>query len=519
MNHIQKMNNANRVIFNSAALYIKIVINVASSLISVPIIMHALGNRDYGLYNLVAGVIGLLAFLKSAMNVSTQRFISISIGEGKVEKINSIFNTSLVLHLMIGAIIIIIFEFFSLFIFDGFLNIEPGRESAAKVIYQFLVITTFLEILSVPYEGVMNANEDLLAYSIIGIISAILKLLLAFYLQICGFDRLIVYGLGMAFISFLTIAAYILFIKANYKNLTLNVAKYFEKSVVREILGFTGWNTFGAIALVGRNQGVAIILNKFLGTVLNASYGIANQINGVMGYFSYSFHKAINPQLMKSHGQGDDKRMIKLSLISSKFSVLIMAFLTIPLIVEMQYVLKIWLGTPPKYTVELCQWILVLSLVNQCSTGLMISISATGKIMKYQIIMSILILSNIPISFFVLKMGLPPYYCTIGFVLVEIFSLLIRMIMARDIVGIEIKEFLLGVLVPSAISCITPLIPVLLLHIIMTDGVLKTIFVFFVYISCFTYITWNISLMSYEKEIVSNLIKRAYLKLKTFSVR
>lgn len=514
MGRLQSMNNANRVVFNSAVLYAKIIINVAISLISVPIIMHALGNSDYGLYSLVAGVIGLLAFLKSAMTVSTQRFISVAIGEGKKDKINGIYNTSLALHLVIAAIIVVVFELFALFMFDGFLNIEPGRETAAKIVYQFLVVTTFLEIACVPYEGVMNANEDMLAFSIIGIVSAVLKLLLALNLRICGFDRLIVYGLGMALVSLFTVTTYIIFTRVKYKDLTFNLKKYFDKPVMKEILGFTGWNTFGAVALVGRNQGVAIVLNKFFGTVLNAAYGVANQVNGVMGYFSNSFHKAITPQLMKSHGQGDDQRMIRLSIISSKFSVLVMGILTVPLILEMSYILIIWLGTPPEYTVELCQWILILSLVNQSSTGLMNAISASGKIMKYQIVMSILILSNVPISYLVLKMGMPPYYCTIGFVVVEIVSLVARMIMARNIVGIEIRSFVLGVIIPSIICCVVPIIPAYLIHYFMNEGFLRTIIVFVVYITCFSFVAWKSSLLPEEKTVLTNLINRIVVKIK-----
>ena len=514
MGRLQSMNNANRVVFNSAVLYAKIIINVAISLISVPIIMHALGNSDYGLYSLVAGVIGLLAFLKSAMTVSTQRFISVAIGEGKKDKINSIYNTSLGLHIIIAAIIVVVFELFALFMFDGFLNIEPGRETAAKIVYQFLVVTTFLEIACVPYEGVMNANEDMLAFSIIGILSAVLKLLLAVYLRVCGFDRLIVYGLGMAIISFLTVLTYIVFTNVKYKELELNLVRYFDKPVMKEILGFTGWNTFGAIALVGRNQGVAIVMNKFFGTVLNAAYGVANQVNGVMGYFSNSFHKAITPQLMKSHGQGDDKRMIRLSIISSKFSVLVMGFLAVPLILEMSYILKIWLVTPPEYTVELCQWILILSLVNQCSTGLMNAISASGKIMNYQIVMSILILSNVPISYVILKIGLPPYFCTIGFVIIEVISLVARMIMARDIVGIDIKDFLKGVIIPSLVGCLVPLIPAYLVHASMAEGLLRTVVVFILYIISFSLVAWFFSLIPEEKSVLTNLFSKIIVKIR-----
>lgn len=508
------MNNANRVIFNSAVLYIKILVNVAISLVSVPIIMHALGNSDYGLYSLVAGVIGLLAFLKSAMAVSTQRFISVAIGEGKIDKINGIYNTSLALHLIIGAVIVLIFELFALFIFDGFLNIEPGREGAAKIIFQFLVVTTFLEIACVPYEGVMNAKEDMLTFSIIGIASAMFKLLLAFYLRVCPFDRLVMYGLGMAIISLVTVTTYMLFTRIKYSEFKLNLKKYFDKKAMREILGFTGWNTFGAVALVGRNQGVAIVLNRFFGTVLNAAYGVANQVNGVMSYFSNSFHKAITPQLMKSYGSGDENRMMKLAFITSKFSVIVMAMLAVPLIVEMPYILKIWLVTPPEYTVELCRWILILSLVSQFSVGLMNSISASGKIRNYQITMSVLILSNVPISYLVLRAGLPPYYCTIFFVIIEVVSFVVRLFMSHKIVGIDIYEFLKDVVVPILICVVLSLIPSCVCHNLMPSNILRAIIVFLVYMITFGVSVWFISMQDFERNIFANIMNIFVRKIK-----
>ena len=508
------MDNANKVIFNSAVLYSKIIINVAISLISVPIIMHALGNSDYGLYSLVAGVIGLLAFLKSAMSVSTQRFISVAIGEGKIDKINGIFNTSLSLHLIIGAIIVVVFELFAIFLFDGFLKIETGREEAAMIIFQFLVVTTFLEIACVPFEGVMNAKEDMLVFSIIGIISAILKLLLAFYLRICGFDRLIMYGLGMALISLMTVTTYIVITYIKYKEFRINLKKYTNKGMMKEILGFTGWNTFGAIALVGRNQGVAIVLNRFFGTVLNAAYGVANQINGVMGYFSNSFSKAITPQLMKSHGAGDDRRMLRLAMISSKFSVLVMALLAVPLIFEMPYILKLWLTSPPEFTVELCCWILILSLVNQFSIGLMNSISASGNIKNYQIVMSVLILLNVPLSYIILKMGYPPYYCTIGFVVIEVISLITRLIMARKIVGISIKEFVVSVIAPVLVSIAIAIIPIIVCHHFIAVGIVRTIVVFVLFVVVFVATTWVIALQTYERSVILNLVNKISHKLK-----
>ena len=201
-----------------------------------------------------------------------------------------------------GLVCVCIFELGVPFLFNGFLNIESGKIETAKMIYQFLVVTTFVTIITVPYCAVLNAKENMLAFSVLGIIEALFKLCLAVYLIHCPYDKLIFYGIGMASIAVINMLLNRYFIYFRYKEYRCNFRIYFDRLTFREMFGFMGWNTFGAVAVIGRNQGIAIILNRSFGTVLNAAYGIANQINGVLGYFSNTFNKSINPQLMQSEG-------------------------------------------------------------------------------------------------------------------------------------------------------------------------------------------------------------------------
>ena len=501
-------NNANRVIFNTAVLYGQIVINMVISLVSVPLIMHALGASDYGLYNLIAGVIGMLSFLNASMTVSTQRFLSVSLGEKNQEKSNRIYNNSLVLHLGLGLILVVLFEACTLFLFDGFLKIEPDRIGTAKIIYQFLVLTTFLTIISVPYGAVMNAKEDMLIFSVIGITDAVLKLLLALYLSHCPVDRLIVYGAGMALISFFTLMFNRLYVRFKYSEFKKNMRKYSDKETLKEQIGFMGWNTFGSIAMIGRNQGVAIVMNQFFGTVLNAAYGVANQINGVLGHFAQTFTKAINPQLMQSEGKGDRQRLIRISLISSKFSVLVLALFMWPLIIEMPYVLKLWLTTPPEYTLRLSQMILLYSLVHMYSNGLMSSIQATGKIRNYQITMGLLLLTNVPVSYVLLKLGYPPYYATAGFVVIEIISLVVRMFMAQKLVGLEVSLFIKKVIVPTLITMAISIVVCLVPHYLMPSSFIRLVIVCAVYAIAYCALVWFVSLNGDERNIFANLFRK-----------
>lgn len=508
------MNTANRVIFNTVVLYVKIVVNMVISLVSVPLIMHALGVSDYGLYNLIAGIIGMLSFLNASMTVSTQRYLSVSIGEKNQEKSNRIYNNALLLHLLLGLICVALFEACAPFLFDGFLNIEPNKIGTAKIIYQFLVITTFATIITVPYGAVMNAKENMLAFSILGIIDALLKLGLAIYLSHCPFDKLIFYGIGMAVISIVNMLFNREYVHIRYKEYKRDFRTYFNKATFVEMFGFMGWNTFGSVAVIGRNQGIAIILNQFFGTVLNAAYGVANQINGVLGYFSNTFNKSINPQLMQSEGMKDRDRLIRISFVSSKFSVLVLALFIWPLIIEMPYVLMIWLKEPPEYTTILSSTILIFSLVYQYSMGLMSAIQATGKIRNYQITMGILILFNVPLSYMFLKIGLPPYYTTIGFIIIEVISLVIRLFFAHSLVGIRIRDFILKVMLPSIVVMLLSSVGALIPHYLIPESFVRLIIVSILYLLLFCLSTWFLALNESEKKIFANLFHRVRCALK-----
>lgn len=508
MKSIKIVNHTQKVMFNSIILYTKIIITMLISLVSVPMILRALGKSDYGLYNLIAGVISMLSFLKSSMSITTQRYLSVAMGENNNDKLNTIYNVSLILHFIVGLIIVLLFEICYLFIFDGFLNIEPDRIHAAKIVYQFIVASTFFSIISVPFGAVMNAKENMLAFSIIAIIDSILKLILAFYLSRCSFDRLIIYGGCIALISFMNIIFNQIYVRIKYKEFKIRPIKFFNKDYFIKMLGFSGWNTLGAVAMIGRNQGVAVIFNLFCGTVANAAYGIAHQINGVLGYFSSTFQRALNPQLMQSEGMNNRSRLINLALKSSKYSVWVIALFAIPLIIEMPYVLKLWLKDVPEYTLQLSQLVLVLAIVYQHSVGLMSSIQAVGKIRNYFITMSILILLNLPICYFILKNGFPLHYCIIVFIIIEFISLITRLFMAHKIVGIRIKDFVMKVFLPNILCIIAGGLVAMIFHFLMEESFLRVVFVSMSYLFVYLVIAWCFVFDIQIKRIVLSIKNR-----------
>lgn len=442
------MNNSERVIWNSIVLYTKIIICIVLSLWTVPIILHGLGASDYGLYSLVAGVIAMLAFLKTAMSSSTQRYLSVARGKGDTTQMNAIFNSAIMLHLIISLAIIVVLELLAPFLFGHFLNIEPERMYAGKVIYQTLLFSMFLTIMTVPFDAELNAYENMPVFAIIEILDAILKLVVALTLQYIAWDKLIWYGIGMALIPLIDLSIKYIYTRAKYKELYITKYLLWNPVVLKQMFNFIGWNTFGALAIVGRNQGLAIILNLFFGTIMNAAYGIANQINSVMGYFSQTLRKSLHPQLMLSQGRGDYARMIRLVFTSSKFCVLVMGVIAIPLIVELPLVLKLWLTDVPQYALEFTQLILLSSLVYQMSAGLMAGILAVGKMRNYQIVISIVMLINIPIAYVLLKVGFAPPWIIVGMLACEVLSLAARLVFAKNLFGLRISQFCWQVILP-----------------------------------------------------------------------
>ena len=442
------MNNSNLVIWNSIVLYAKIIICIVFSLWTVPIILHSLGNSDFGLFALVAGVVAMLAFFKSALASSTQRFLSVARGEGNTQKMNEIFNSAIVLHLFFGIIIFVILEALTPFLFGHFLNIDPDRMFAGKMIYQTLLVSMFFSIMTVPFDAELNAYENMLVFAILEILDAILRLCLAFSLPYIAGDKLIWYGIGMAIIPIVILLLKYIYTRARYRDLYLCPELLYNVKQLKQMFSFISWNTFGALAIVGRNQGLAIILNLFYGTLINTSYGIANQINSVMGYFSLTIRKSIHPQLMQSEGMQNRERMMRLVFTSSKFSVLVMAFVAIPLIIELPYVLKLWLTNVPDYALEFTQWILLTSLVYQMSAGLMAGVLAVGKMKVYQIVISSIMLLNLPIAYLLLKMGYKPHWILISMLGCEVLSLIAHMIFSKRLFKLSIGQFSLRVILP-----------------------------------------------------------------------
>ena len=438
------------------------------SLYTTRLILNSLGATDFGIFNIVGGAIAMLGFLNAAMASATQRFMSYTEGEGNKEKQKSIFNVSVVLHFLIALIVGVVLLIAGYFFFNGILNIPTDRVFAAQVVYGSLIVSTIFTVMTVPYDAVLNAHENMFYYSIVGIVESVLKLSVAFIVVYTLSDKLIVYGILMACIPLITMSIMRVYCHRHYEECIIRPHKYWHKGLMKEMTSFAGWNFLGSMSALIGNYGYGIILNHFFGAILNAATGIANQLNGQLMVFSNSMMKALNPVIVKREGGQDRSGMLHYSFIGCKFSFLLLAFFAIPFLIETPFILNIWLKNIPKWTILFVRLQIIRTLLELLTSGLGTSLAATGKIKglnTYSILTNLL---PLPILWCLFKLDFPPYWVYI----IVIICMVIgggctKLYYCTKHCNLQISSYAKAVLYPSlfcfTISFIVGYLPTLLL--------------------------------------------------------
>ncbi len=504
------MHSAKKVAINTVILYVKMITTICIVLYSTRIVLNVLGVSDYGVYNLVAGVIAMLSFLNSAMTVSTQRFLSFYKGKKDIEVQRKVFINSLVLHILIGLLVSLVLFLIGDYLFEGFLNINKDRIAAAKSIYNFMSVTVFFTIIAVPFNASLNANEEMLWSSIIGILEAVMKLAIAFALLLFSVDsKLEMYGILTACVTVVSFCFYAIICVGKYGEckITFSDLKKTDYSMMGELGSFAGWNLFGTLCVLARTQGLAVLLNIYFGTIVNASYAIANQAGGQLKFFSANMLSALNPQIMKSEGANDRDRMLRLSMIASKFGYFLLAFISIPTIFEMETILKLWLNKVPEYSVVFCQLVLVAGLANQLTIGLQSAVQATGKIKLYQSVVGTILLLNMPVALVLMKFGYPAYSVMVSFIFIELVACIARLFFLKSLSGLSIMEYFQRVIVREII----PTTSILVICYLITSFLhfeYRFLITFPVSISIFLFFCYTKGLCEDEKGMVDKLVNK-----------
>lgn len=500
------MSTATRVIKNTGFLYAKMGITMFVSLYTTRLILNSLGASDFGIFNIVGGAIAMLGFLNSAMASATQRFMSYSEGAGDKEKQKGIFNISFILHFLLAFIVGLVLLIAGYFFFNGILNIPADRIYAAKVVYGSLIISTMFTVMTVPYDAVLNAHENMKYYAIVGIIESFLKLGVAVITVYTLLDKLIIYGILMACVPLVTLTIMRIYCHKHYEECVISPRQYWDKSLMKEMTSFAGWSLAGSMGSMVGNYGNGIVLNNFFGTLLNAALGIANQLCGMLMVFSNNMLKALNPVIVKKEGEGNHERMIEFSYTGCKASYLLFAFFCLPCIVETPYILKLWLGTYPEWTILFVRYQLLRTLLEQLTIVLGTTLSATGKIKELNISSTILYLLPIAILAIAFSNGASPaWYYPIIIVIMVVITTIFKLYYCKKYCGLSIWDFSKKIILPCIFLGVVLLIVGFAVQLTMQEGIIRLLLCIIcmtlTYVICSYYI-----LNSSEREIIKNMI-------------
>jgi O-antigen/teichoic acid export membrane protein len=513
------VSTAQRVIKNTGFLYAKMGITMFISLYTTRLILNTLGASDFGIFNIVGGAIAMLGFLNAAMASATQRFMSYSEGEGNKEKQKSIFNVSVVLHLGIALAVGIVLLVAGWFFFNGILNIAPDRISAAKVVYGSLIVSTMFTVMTVPYDAVLNAHENMLYYSIVGIVESLLKLATALVVVRAAGDKLVVYGILMACIPLITMTVMRLYCHKHYVECVIAPKRFWDKGLMKEMTSFAKWNLLGSMSSMFSFFGTGVVINYFFGTIANASQGISNQVSGQLGVLGTSIMKSINPIISKSAGAKNYNLMIKSTIYGTKIIFFVVGILFLPFLIEMPYILKLWLKTPPHEVEFFCTFLLLTNLLDQLVLFLPQAISAMGNIRKYQKVMSLLYILPLPIAAYAYYLGAPAYAMYIITASVSVIKCFCVTAFAHELCGIPFWKYLTNVVVRCLLSFGAAFALIYFLSTLMQQGIMRLIVVVFSSVVLYGFLAFFIGLSREERSYVKLRINQLVATLINKSMR
>ncbi|MFK7813534.1 MAG: lipopolysaccharide biosynthesis protein [Maribacter sp.] len=404
------MEASQRIVFNTGITYLRFIITIFLAFYTTRITLQVLGVNDFGLYNVIGGIVAMVAFLNTALAQATQRFLSFHLGSNDVNEVKKVFANSIIIHAALAIVLLIGLEVVGVYYINNVLNVAPERLYAANFLLQFSIAATMLTIISVPYDALLFAHENMLFIAIINLFQAILKLCIVlglFYYQDLPFDKLISYGFLIMIATLTNRIILQIYVRKKYKNLKVpNVFKEFNKAKLKEQASFAGWNLLNVIGYVARNSGLALVLNAFMGTRINASYAIGNQISNQARFFSSTLFQAVNPQIIKNEGSNNRKSMVSLALLGSRYATLLICLCAIPILFNMQILLDLWLDEIPEYTALISIMLLISVILNELTAGLETMVYAIGNIKTYSIVLSSIKILSIPAAILILYLDL-----------------------------------------------------------------------------------------------------------------
>lgn len=509
----QASDNNKRIAKNTLLLYVRMLFTMAVSLFTSRVILNTLGVEDYGINNVVGGIVTMFTVLSGSLSSSISRFITFELGKGNLQRLKTVFSTGVNIQLGMSLLVVILAEAVGIWFLNTKMNIPVERLNAANWVFQCAILTFVLNLLSVPYNAAIIAHEKMSAFAYISVVEVTLKLIIVYMLTISPFDRLKTYAVLLLLVGAIIRFIYGYYCKRHFEECTYHFI--LDKPVLKKMTGFAGWNFLGNGAYMLNTQGVNILMNLYFGVAVNAARGVATQVDAALKQFVNNFTTAVNPQITKSYAQGDLDYMHKLVCRSAKFSAFLMMFFAVPIILETNTILAIWLKTVPDYAVIFLQWIIISSFMDTVlANSLVTSMFATGKIKRYQIIVTTVGCLVFPLSWIAFKLGFEPQVGYILYFIIYTILLFVRLYLLKDMVKLPVMMYIREVLYKLAPVIVVGFAIPGILILTMDAGWLRLILVCLLSVLVTAASEYFIGLSNKEKDFVAEKIKLVIGKIK-----
>lgn len=450
--------NNKRIAKNTLLLYFRMLFLMAVSLYTSRVVLNALGVEDFGIYNVVGGVVAMFSMLSGSLSAAITRFITYELGTGNQENLKRIFSSAVTIQIGLAILIILLAEAIGVWFLNVKMNIPDARIMAANWVFQFSILTFAINLISVPYNASIIAHERMSAFAYISILEALGKLAIAFLIVVSPMDKLIFYAILMCAVALIVRFAYGIYCKRHFEECTYHFI--FDKDLLKRMFGFAGWNFIGATSAVLRDQGGNVVINLFCGPAVNAARGIAFQVNNAVSGFVTNFMTALNPQITKSYAAGDRDYMMTLIYQGARLSFYMLLLLSLPVFINTHYILGLWLKIVPEHAVFFVQLVLLFAMSESISNPLITAMLATGKIRNYQLIVGGLQMMNLPVSYILLRMGMFPEVVIVVAIVISQSCLAARLLMLRGMIRLSVRKYLkkvyINVFVVTVLASVLP---------------------------------------------------------------
>lgn len=499
--------NASRVAKNSLFLAIRMVFIIIISLFTTRYLLKNLGVEDYGVYNVTLGIVAMCTFLSPALSNASQRFHNYELGKNGVAGAKSVFNTGLQIQLMMIVVIIVLAETIGLWYVNYKLVIPLGRESAVFWVYQISIAAFSVSMLQIPFVSSILAHEHMNFYAIVNVIDAILKLAIAIGIAYSSYDKLIIYGLLLLCINLFNISIYGIYSYKNYKE--IRIEKKIDVVLFEKMMSFSGWNLFETIARLGKDQGCNLLLNSYFGPILNAARGVANQVSYAFASLVDSTVMASRPQLVQSYASGNVNKTIEMFYTLSKFTGLLIIGISLPVFLEANYILKLWLGdNVPEYSVIFIRVSIIILLIDKLASPITAVIHATGQIKGYHLCSGIMNILVIPISWVMLNYGTGPLSVYISTFLIGVFAEVLFLYFTKRVITISYKYYFMEIIVKCSVVLILSLIIPLSIVTLIGESFIRMLVVIVSSVIVSSLLIYYIGMNKKEKSILLTIVKK-----------